>query len=382
MSKETKASRFIELVDTTARSDITAPLPSAWTLPPAAYTDAALFSEEIEMLFLRDWICVARTEQVENSGDYLCVDLPNTPLILSRDLGGSLHALSRICIHRAMPLAEGNGTATRFVCPYHKWTYELDGQLRSAPMMQEVEGFSAEACKLPELKLEVWNGFVFVNADPEAAPLAPQLSGLDALIQNYDFEALEIADSVHFPSSWNWKILVENFMEAYHHIGTHAESLEPNYRARQSHVPDNQGEPWAFLDMPGEAEADPTISSFPSLTDTERKRLFAAAIFPTFLFAGSNEMGIWYQLQPSAHDQMDLRIHILLHPQLLAALSPDDLANIRNQVIAVHEEDIGANLGTWRGLHSPLSKQGRLSAYEKAIWQINQYWVQRLEARP
>ena len=371
-------SRYLEIIDQTALDKITAPLASAWTLPPSAYTDPSLFSEEIERLFMKDWMCVAREEQISEPGDYLCVDLPQLPLLISRDLDGQLHALSRICVHRAMPVAVGQGSATRFVCPYHKWTYELNGTLRSAPMMQDAHDFSKKDCRLPEIQLEVWKGFIFVNANDAALPLRSQLSGLEERVKNYDFATLRIADTLHFPSPWNWKILVENFMEAYHHIGIHKASLQSNYPARESFVPDNLEQPWAFLDMPGREQRDPAMTSFPHLTDAERKRLFAAVVFPTFLFAASNEAGIWYQLKPNAHDDMDLYIHLLLHPDFAAALTPDELIEVRSQVSAVHEEDIEANQGPWLGLNGRFSAQGRLSPFEKAIWQLNQHWVSRM----
>ena len=373
-------SRYITLIDENEQTKITAPLESAWTLPPAAYTDAELFDQEAEHLFMKDWMCVAREEQVADPGDYLCVDLPQMPLVISRDLGGELHALSRVCVHRAMPVVDGSGSATRFVCPYHKWTYELDGRLRSAPMMQGAEGFSTNDCRLPEIQLEVWNGFVFVNADASAAPLSTQLTGLATNIKNYHFASLRIAETLYFPSPWNWKILVENFMEAYHHIGTHKSSLEPIYPARETTVPDNFGEPWAFLDMPGVDAPDSHATSFPDLTDAERQRLFAAVIFPSFLFAASNEYGVWYQLKPNSHDDMDLYIHLLLRPEYAETLSPDEMIAMRGAVSTVHEEDILANQGPWLGLNGRLTTQGRLSPFEKAIWQLNQHWVKRMAA--
>lgn len=375
-------SKLIELINVDERDKVTAALESAWTLPPPAYTDARVFSEEVENIFLKDWMCVARTEQVSEKGDYLSVDLPDLPLVLTRDLDGTLHALSRVCIHRAMPIVEGHGSARRFVCPYHKWTYELDGRLRSAPMMQGAAEFEAKECRLPELQLEEWNGFIFVNASSDPAPLKPQISGLQAIIGNYDFEALRIVDTLHYPSPWNWKILIENFMEAYHHVGTHKDSLEAAYPARASSVPDNLGEPWAFLHMPGVTESASAGSSFPALTNDERSSLFAATIFPSFLIAASNEAGVWYQLKPRAHDEMDLYIHILLHPDLSEGLSDEELAHVRLQFSSIHEEDIEANAGPWLGLNSRLATQGRLSPYEKAIWQLNQYWVQRMDLAP
>ena len=115
---------------------IAAPLESAWTLPPKAYTDPVLFQQEVETVFSNSWICVGRVEQLPNPGDYMCVDLLTQPIVVTHDHQGNLNALSRVCLHRAMPVAAGNGNATRLTCPYHKWNYEMDGRLRSAPMMR------------------------------------------------------------------------------------------------------------------------------------------------------------------------------------------------------------------------------------------------------
>ena len=359
---------------------ITQPLAQAWTLPPSAYTSADVFSEEARRIFYRDWVCVAREEQLPTPGDYLCVDLVDQPILLCRGLDGQLRALSRICLHRAMPVAEGSGNASRFVCPYHNWTYELNGRLRSAPMMEGAAGFDSEACRLPELALEVWEGFVFVSLDAGAEPLGPRLAGLEAEIGNYRFADLRIAGTLEFDSPWNWKILVENFMEAYHHIGTHRHTFEPVYPARESSVPDNGGEPWCLLRMPSvhdpETEAD-GLPLLPDLTDTERRQLLACAVYPTLLFAGSATSGVWYQLEPRGAGAMRLRIHLLLEPDTIAqrgAASQAMLEGIRY----IHEEDIAANAGPWQGLQAPLTRQGRLSPFEAAIWQLNQLWVQRM----
>ena len=200
-------------------SRVTGPLEAAWTLPPRAYTSSDIFAEEISRIFYCDWICVARASQLPDPGDYLCVDLVDQPIVITRDSQGALRAMSRICLHRAMPLVADQGNAGRFVCPYHNWTYELDGRLRSAPMMEGAAGFDPAECRLPQLAVEVWQGFVFVNLRPDAPPLAPRLAGLAEQIDGYGFGDLQIAGTLEFDSPWNWKILVENFMEAYHHIG-------------------------------------------------------------------------------------------------------------------------------------------------------------------
>ncbi len=353
------------------------PLERAWTLPPAAYKDPAVFQREIERIFMKDWICVARHDQVTKPGDFVCFDLPELPGVLVRDMAGNLHALSRICLHRSMPLMEGRGNSTRFVCPYHHWSYELGGRLRSAPMMDGVEGFEPDRCRLPRLGVEVWQGFVFVNPDTQAEPLAPQLEPLASRLENYEFSRMVVMDSLDYPSAYNWKILVENFMEAYHHIGTHKDTFQPVYPAKDSFVEDNGDGPWTMLRMPGiREEAEGCV--FPKLDHLQRSELFAACVFPTLLFAASAGGAFWYQLAPESADRMHLRIHFLALPESAAGMTAEDRAGVMEGVRLIHAEDIAANEGVWAGLNSGMTRQGRLSQYEKAIWQLNQLWLKRM----
>ena len=109
-----------------------------------------------------------------------------------------------------------------------------------------------------------------------------------------------------------------------------------------------------------------------------RNELFAAAIFPTFLFAASNTSGAWYQLEPKGAGEMDLYIHALVHKDIAAQMDDNARQQVREFLNAIHAEDIAVNAGPWRGLQAGMTKQGRLSLFEKAIWQLNQYWAQRL----
>ncbi len=352
------------------------PLQEAWTLPPAAYTDSRVFSAEQQAIFSKDWVCVGRSDQLTDVGDYVCVDLVDQPIVVARGRDEVLRAFSRVCLHRAMPVAEGSGNATRFVCPYHNWTYELDGQLRSAPLMDGVEGFDVKSCRLPELRLEVWQGFVLVNLNPNAEALAPQLSGLEAHIENYDFDQMVVVDIIEFDSPWNWKILVENFMEAYHHIGTHKNTFQPVYPARDSFIEENDGQPWMLLRMPGKSDESGTV--FPKLSASQQSELIAMCAYPTLLFAAAANGAVWYQLEPSAHDRMHLRIHALAPKHIADNIDAASKQELMETLRVVHEEDIEANIGPWRGLQAGLTTQGRLSLYEKSIWQLNQLWLSRL----
>ena len=366
------------LIATDALQKITAPLSQAWTLPPQAYTSSEIFAAEVDSIFSKDWICVARIDQVKAPGDYICADLPSQPIVVTRDQQGQLHALSRVCLHRAMPLVEGQGNTTRLVCPYHRWSYALDGKLRSAPMMTGVEGFAESALCLPELQLEVWQGFIFVNLDPQAQPLAPRLAGLLPLVSNYAFSEMQVLETIEYDSPWNWKILVENFMEAYHHIGPHKQTFEPAYPARDAQILDNEGQPWVFLKMPGGHRVTVEEGAFPGLTPAQQHDLIAVCVFPTLLFGASAAGAAWYQLEPYGVDKMRLKIHGLYHPSITGEPSAEDRADVVAMLKLIHEEDIVVNRGPWQGLQAAMTTQGRLSLFEQGIWQLNQLWVSGL----
>lgn len=362
-------------------ANISAPLSRATTLPPKCYTDPEVFERERTALFHREWICVARAEQLPDAGDYLCVDVVGQPVIVVRLDGGDLHAMSGVCLHRAMPVAEGSGNARSFSCPYHQWKYDLEGNLISAPLMDGVENFTPRDCRLAPVRVETWQGFVFVNLDTGAESLIARLGALDEIIDNYEIESLRIAATMTFDSPWNWKLLVENFMEAYHHIGPHSQTLQPIYPAKDSWLQPASDHLWSVLHMPGvERDRKNDFPTLPRLTADQTRDLLAVVVSPTLLFAPGRNQVAWYQLEPDAFDHMNLNIHVLLRPETIrdpafAARIPDIMERVR----VVHLEDIAANEGPWKGLNAPLAKAGRLSLLEEAIWHMNQFWIERVE---
>jgi phenylpropionate dioxygenase-like ring-hydroxylating dioxygenase large terminal subunit len=360
---------------------VRAPLNRAWTLPPRAYTDPAVYEREDETIFRRDWICVAHVDQLPDPPGHLAVQLHDHPIVITRDETGRIRALSNVCLHRAMPLTDGAGTGRWMVCPYHQWSYGLDGGLHTAPMMEGASDFDMAECRLPSLAVEVWEGLVFVSLAPQPAPLAAQLEPLRRQIANYRLADLTIAHTIEFDSPWNWKLLVENFMEAYHHIGPHRDTFQLTNPAARSHVVDNEGGPWSLLRMPGNTDLDesPDLPFLPGLEREQRADLLAFCVFPYTLVATTGTLATWYQLVPHAHDRMTLRIHILLDADVAAdPATADALGHLVEGVSWIHGEDIPVNEGPWRGLHSPLATQGRLSPYEAAIWQLNQLWIDRV----
>lgn len=206
------------------RQSVSVPFENARAMPTSVYTSDAFLAEELTHIFRKDWYCLGRASALGNAGDYATCELAGQQIVVIRDRDGDLKALSNVCLHRMSTLLEGRGNAKLIVCPYHAWTYNLDGKLRGAPAMTLNEGFCKDAYALPKVRCEEWNGWVFVNLDPNAAPVAEALSDLDAMIAGYNMEAYTEAFYEEHVWDTNWKVLAENFMESYHlpvcHAGT------------------------------------------------------------------------------------------------------------------------------------------------------------------
>lgn len=353
-----------------------APLESAWTLPTSAYTSQSIGELERDRVLRKSWLPIGRVDQVASPGDYLCLDILDQPVMIVHGSDGKIRVLSRICLHRSAPIAEGQGNKKLFVCPYHAWSYSNDGQLKKAPLMDGADDFDEDECRLPEMRTEIWNGFILVNFDQEAEAFAPQVSEYDRYFANFNLQDMHIIRTLEFDSHWNWKVLVENFMEAYHHIAIHSKTFEPIFRARDSKIIDD-GEPWSILHMPSaKGDLPQGLPIIDGLEDWQKTDLFATVLFPFFLLAMQGNAVAWYQILPIAHDRLTLKIHICVPESSLTVDNFEELASAAEQLTSViHHEDIEANDMVWKGLKAPLSRQGRLSPLEKSIWQLNQWWL-------
>ncbi|WP_397415820.1 aromatic ring-hydroxylating dioxygenase subunit alpha [Phenylobacterium sp.] len=357
------------------------PLERAWTLPPAAYVSETVYALELERILRRSWIPLARLDQIPEPGDYLSLDLAGQPVMVVHGTDGEVRVLSRVCRHRAADIAPVSGRRKLFTCPYHAWAYDTSGRLVRAPLMESAEALEEADCALPQIRTEIWEGFVLANLDPGAAPLAPQIETYARYFANFKLADLEVVRTLTWESDWNWKVLVENFMEAYHHTGTHAQSLEPDFHAADSSVPDSDG-PWSILHMPAAAHHQTTSPELiPGLTESQRRDIVAAVVFPHFMLLTFSGGVAWYQVTPHGAGRLTLNIHLCL-PRSSRDL-PAREAIIEGSAAAfahIHAEDIEANDLVWRGLNAPLTQQGRLSPLERSIWQLNQLWLDRMGA--
>ena len=190
----------------------------SYTLSARYYTSPEIHDREREAIFYRSWIYAGHVEELNEPGSFITVPVIDQNLAVIRGKDGKLRAFYNVCQHRAHELLRGRGRTPVITCPYHAWSYHLDGRLRSARGSQNVDGFNADEFCLKGIQVEQFGPFVFVNLDPDAAPLAEQAGGLLAEIRHHvpELDTLTKVMTTTFELKANWKVIVDNFLECYH----------------------------------------------------------------------------------------------------------------------------------------------------------------------
>jgi phenylpropionate dioxygenase-like ring-hydroxylating dioxygenase large terminal subunit len=205
------------------------------TLPWAWYADPEVLRREGERIFARTWQYVGHSGQLADDGSYFAAVAGQIPVVVTRARGKEVRAFLNVCRHRGHVVASGEGKRETLQCPYHAWTYGLDGQLRAAPRADREPGFDFEELGLQEIAVDTWGPFVFVNPDAGAPPLADALGEVPArLAEIVDVDALEFRFRTEFELNANWKIACENFLECYHCAVAH-----PGFTAAVDVSPDS-----------------------------------------------------------------------------------------------------------------------------------------------
>jgi len=190
-----------------------------FTLAPGYYTDPAVFRREVQEIFARNWQMAGHVSQLPETGDYITLDLAGERVFVVRGQDGELRGFYNVCQHRGHCLLEGAGNTGRFIaCPYHRWTYELDGRLRKARGSDRTPGFDPGAIHLAPVAVEQFAGFVFINLDGGAASMHELYPGLRREIESYapEIDQLQYAYGHEAETHANWKAGIENYNECYH----------------------------------------------------------------------------------------------------------------------------------------------------------------------
>ena len=203
---------------TRASDDLAARLDAGVTLPFSWFADPEIFRAEQERIFAHTWQYAVPTSWVSEQGEFATCHAGLVPIVVVRDHDGRLNGFVNICRHRATEVAQGRGKRETLQCPYHAWTYGLDGGLRAAPRSDREAGFDPSEHCLLGVAVDTWGPFVFVNRDPAAAPLAVVLGELPDRLSaaGVDLGALHFRERSEWGLAANWKAVVENYLECYH----------------------------------------------------------------------------------------------------------------------------------------------------------------------
>ncbi|MBR8071614.1 Rieske 2Fe-2S domain-containing protein [Burkholderia cenocepacia] len=347
----------------------------ARAMPPGVYTSPEFLEREQQTLFRNEWLCMGRASALPNPGDYLTAEIAGQPIIVIRRDDGTLRAMSNVCLHRMSTLLEGRGNVRRIVCPYHAWNYSLDGDLRAAPMMDRQDGFCKDSYKIPQVRCEIWQGWVYVTLNEEASPVAAQLKELDELIVNYDMASY--VETFHEEHVWdtNWKILAENFMESYHLPMLHRATVGPHSRLDEMECP--PGLPAFNYHWITKEASLPIGNAHPDNTRLQgqwRKTTALLAIYPTHLVTLTPGYFWYLVLQPLGVDRVHIRFGGGLSPEFIDdPKAAEYMATLKKLLDEVNLEDRRGVEAVFRGVHAPLAKPGHLSHLERPNYDFARY---------
>lgn len=364
------------------KANVSLPFEQARAMPPSVYTSEDFLERELSKIFAKDWFCVGRASAMASCGDYVTLELAGQPIIVLRDVQGALKAMSNVCRHRMSTLLEGRGNTRSIVCPYHAWTYNLDGTLRGAPAMTQNEGFCKSDYKLPDIRCEEWLGWVFVSLNPDAPKVSEQLSKVEDLVGDYDMSAYtETFFETHLWDT-NWKVLAENFMESYHLPVCHAGTIGGLSKLEEMICPPGED---AFNYHTILKDHSLRIAmAHPSNTRMQgdrRRTTYLLAIYPSLLITLTPGYFWYLTLHPNGVGQVRIGFGGGMSDDY--AGDPDAKANfeqLKALLDDVNVEDKGCTEKVYRGLCSAAAEPGHLSHLERPNYDFAHYINARVQS--
>lgn len=358
------------------------PLEQITAMPPAVYHSEELHALEKERIFARDWVCVGRTMDIPNVGDYLTFTINDQPIFSIRGKDNAVRTFSNVCLHRMMRVLTGSGNCRRIVCPYHAWTYGVDGRLIGAPHMKRSTGFATDGQNLPSIRTEIWQGWIYATLDDDATAIADLLADLEPAVARYRMEHyVPIAMQDHLWNT-NWKLLTENFMEGYHLPVAHRETVGAWFPANDTEFPVARNDAFTYQTFIKTADATYGLAHADNkvLDGRERCTTVMPTVFPTHMYVLAPDH-LWYlSLRPEGTGQVHVRFGVALAPEVHASLDNVEkfTADLLGFFDKVNNEDRFVVEGLFQGTNAPLAKPGRLSWLEREIHDFITYLSRRL----
>jgi Rieske 2Fe-2S family protein len=377
-------------------------LPSSW------YTDSSVFALEREHIFMREWFCIGREQQIPNAGDHRVFDVLGESVLLLRNEQNQLRAFYNVCRHRGaslcvatkrgidehadcadqqdpphdqLSLKGGVVNGRRIVCPYHAWTYDLNGQLLRAPHMSKEIGFDPAKVQLYKVGLEVWGGFVFVNLSPQHAPVFADFIAASAEnFKRYPLAELRVARTIDYQVNANWKVLCENYNECYHCGPVHPElcSIVPSFKHAggagldwEAGVPHKEGaNTFSF-------SGTSARRAFPGLDENEQSNHKGDLLYPNLFLSFARDHVVAFILHPQGAASTRIECHFLFetHEMDKADFDPADAVDFWH---LTNRQDWNICERVQQGINARVHEVGVFSPMEDWNLDIRRYVVDRI----
>lgn len=351
------------------------------TLPGKYYHSNEIFQEEVEKIFYKFWLYACREEEIQSVGDYKLIQVADESLILVRDKSDKIKALFNVCSHRGTQLCtepKGNFKTKSIQCPYHAWTYALDGKLLAAPFMQEGHGFRKDECALHQASVHVWEGFVFINLGKNPVVFEVQMSALVGKFTDWKMEELKIAHHIRYELNCNWKLILQNYQECYHCPGVHPLLSELTPVQSAQHDASEGAVIGGFMDlnkkrgsmtMNGEAAAPPICH----VAGDDLQRIYYYSIFPNMLLTPHPDFVLFHHITPLSPEKIINDCYWLFRPEIVN--DPKAQAGIKSAVAfwdLTNKQDWQVCEQMQTGTKSKRFTRGYYSGREDILHQLDQ----------
>jgi Rieske 2Fe-2S family protein len=361
------------------------------TLPSSWYQDQHIFDLEREHIFLQEWLCVAREEDFCSAGDHRVLDIQGESIILLRNSEGDLRAFYNVCRHRGAQLCATSeaadsvlkgGVSSKFiVCPYHAWSYDLDGQLVRTPHLPDDVEFNAGEIKLHPVAVDCWQGFIFIHMSPATArPFSEHIAHVSNRFDRYGMKNLRVTKTIRYEVNANWKVICENYNECYHCGPVHPElcRIVPSFRDKGSaNIDWDEG----IAHREGATTFTTTGLSkrrmFPDLNEAEQSRHFGELIYPNMFISLSSDHVAIFVLQAIGPQKTVIDCHFLFetHEMDKTDFDPSDAVDFWD---LINHQDWEICQRVQQGMSSRMHEHGYCSPMEDLTLDIRKYVSDRI----
>jgi glycine betaine catabolism A len=380
------------------------------TLPSTWYRSEKVFGLEKERVFFREWLCVGREEELPSPGSHRVLDVLGESVIVVRNRENQLRAFYNVCRHRGArlcrpdsagsvsagdcghaasaagrttsgPAIAGGIAANRIVCPYHQWTYDLDGRLLAAPHLTTEPGFDKSSFSLYPIGVETWGGFVFLHLTPATAkPFTEQAGGVPERTRRYPLSDLRIGHTIEYQVAANWKVICENYNECYHCAGVHPElcAIVPAFKDRGgSNLDWERGIPHREGAYTFTKSGSTRRRAFPTLNADEQVRHKGELLYPNLFVSLACDHTTVFILRPRSPDRTDITCHFLFEPFELekSDFDPSDTVEFWD---VVNRQDWAICEIVQQGISSRVHERGYYAPMEDFNLDIRRYVLERI----